>query len=34
MMMFENMNIPAILAVVMFFLSVGAVLAKTGSSDE
>ena len=33
-MMFENMNIPAILAVVMFFLSVGAVLVKTGAPDE
>ena len=34
MMMFENMNIPAILAVTIFFLTVGAVLIKTGASNE
>tara|TARA_R100000951_G_scaffold99592_1_gene90014 strand:+ start:271 stop:375 length:105 start_codon:yes stop_codon:yes gene_type:complete len=34
MIMFENINIPAVLAVTIFFLSIGAVFAKTGASDE
>jgi|TARA_B100001094_G_scaffold317746_1_gene360499 hypothetical protein len=34
MMMFENINIPAVLAVTMFFLSIGAVFSKTGAPDE
>tara|TARA_Y100000389_G_scaffold143687_1_gene141999 strand:+ start:201 stop:305 length:105 start_codon:yes stop_codon:yes gene_type:complete len=34
MTMIESINIPGILAVTIFFLTVGAVLIKTGVNDE
>jgi hypothetical protein len=34
MIMLENVDIPGLLAVTIFFLSIGAVLINTGASDE